>query len=205
MWTQTTQATSLRSPRESGDFPRSTPANELRGRTEALTFGKPNWSFQPDKCKPAQHPPCLPRWPRFSLRSAGVLQQSPWALSQLLGRREGVCYGEKEFIAHQLCEHTQTYQASVNWAKSMKHQSSNLTLYFLWCEVLLTINVIWNSTCETVKRKRNENRMWLYVRLVPCWRDNTFRILISVESWPQALHQSVFRFVMCSVWFSVIT
>lgn len=202
---QTSQAFSPWSRHEPVDFPHWTPANKLRGKREASPFGRPEWSFRSDKFRPAQDPLCLTRSPQFSLPNASMLQQPPSPLSQLLGRRGEVCYGEKEFIAYQLCEQTQTYWASVNWAKSMKHQSSNLTLYFLQSEVLLAINVIWNSMCETVKQKRNENRMWLYVRSVPCWCDNTFKILISVESWPQALHQSVFRFVMCSVWFSVIT
>jgi len=88
-----------------------------------------------------------------------MLQTSPRALCQLLGRRGEVCYGQKQFTAYQLCEKKQTSLASVKWAKSMKHQSSNLILYFLQSEVLLTVNVIWNSTCGTVKQKRNENRM----------------------------------------------
>lgn len=53
------------------------------------------------------------------------------SLLPALGRRGEVCYKDKDFIAHQLCEQTQTYLASVNLAKSMKHQSSNLMLYFL--------------------------------------------------------------------------
>lgn len=122
-------------------------------------------------------------------------------LSQLLGRREA-CYRRKELIAYQLCEQTQTYLASVNCAKSRKHQSSNLMIYFLWSQVLFTINVIWNTTCETVVQKRNKKRMWLYMKPVPCRRANTFKIFISVESWPQALHQSALQFVMCSIWSS---